>query len=192
MNTRLIIKKVLFETTVTTFAKDKCGIVCAHILGIMYRLLEFGITSLLSPLILILFDSKYKALIAASVAFFGMKLFQCIIDFFTEDNAGDQMRDLQESNARLEETLQQVKSAIGTLPNDIQTQINLAIEEPLREVKSAIDEQAKVNIAVGSAIDEQAKVNIDIRSEIDYIRPFVYSPYDPPSPESPYYQHETI
>ena len=61
------ISRIFIDASIATCASKRCGIICGNALGFFYRLLEFGVVSVLPPIILIETTTKYKCLSWSSI-----------------------------------------------------------------------------------------------------------------------------
>ena len=169
------IRGIFIDMTIATCASKRWGLNWGYSLGFLYRLIEFGVVSVIPPIILIETSTKYKTLIAAIASFFGMKFFSKLVEALSEDSIPAQLKKVRESNARLEEsnarlekTINSILTAIANLPDKLQDAVN-------KEIMKVHDE------TTAKAENQISNLRISLLQEIDLVRPIIYDPYDSPS-----------
>ena len=183
------IRGIFIDMTIATCASKRWGLNWGYSLGFLYRLIEFGVVSVIPPIILIETSTKYKTLIAAIASFFGMKFFSKLVEALSEDSIPAQLKKVRESNARLEEsnarleesnarleesnarlekTNNSILTAIANLPDKLQDAVN-------KEIMKVHDE------TTAKAENQISNLRISLLQEIDLVRPIIYDPYDSPS-----------
>lgn len=172
---------IFVDANIQSCVELQVGIKISYIIGIIFRLAEFGIVSAIPPLILIFTSNKYNTIIAATLTFFGMKFFTKFIETFSQDSTPNQLRYLRESNARLEESNARLEELAATLKesNARLEKQNKNIMDAIANLPIRIQENFKreLNRIENNNLDRIRKCEEDI----EYYRPFVYQPYDSPS-----------
>lgn len=165
----IILKLIFIDETITTCSAKSCGSCGKYVSGFLFRALEFGTISAVPPIILINYSDKYSTIIAAIASFFGMKFFTKLIEFFSEESMSSMIKNIRESNARLEEENKNIMLAISKLPTDMQTIINTELTELNNKTQ-------KISDNIDSLKDDMKSLKTDFESSL---QPYV--PYDSPS-----------
>jgi gas vesicle protein len=118
-----ILKLIFIDEAIATCFEQKCGIATSYTIGLIFRLAEFGVVSAIPPIILNNYSNKYNTIIAAITSFFGMKFFSRLIEVFSQDSMPVVMKNLRESNKRLEDSVQLLKTDIKNLKNDFEPNV---------------------------------------------------------------------
>jgi hypothetical protein len=155
-----VLSFILIDLSIAICVEKRYGQMVGYIVGVVFRLSEFGIISVIPLLISIITSNKYKTIIAATLSFFGMKFFTKIVEAFSEESLPRQLKSLRESNARLEEQNKNILLAVSNLP----TQVQRSFEEQLARVVTTTESRIK-----------------KCEDDIQYLTPFTYQPYDSPS-----------
>ncbi len=141
------------DESIQMCSERRFGKTNSYVIGVMFRLFEFGIISALPPFILIEYSNKYNTIIAAVVSFFGMKMFSNIVAALSQDSMPTMIRQLRESNVEQRIQLQELKDSNARLETS-----NARLEE-----------------AIATLIKSAAKQHIELRKDIQNS----YDPYDP-------------
>jgi cell division protein FtsB len=127
---------------------NRYGVMLSYLIGICFRLFEFGVVSLLPPFILNNTLDKYSnttqnstpstnnIFIAGLVSFFGMKLFAKIIEILSPESIPSLMKNLKESNARLEESNARLEESNARLEES-----NARLEESNKNLLDTMNKQ---------------------------------------------------
>ena len=95
---------IFIDSSIATCIEKRVGLTWSYLVGGMFRFVEFGVVSSIPSLISIITSNKYKTIIAATVTFFGMKFFTKLVEALSQDSVPSQLKQVRESNARLEES----------------------------------------------------------------------------------------
>ena len=123
---------IFVDSSIATCSEKRFGYTLSYLIGATFRLVEFGVVSVIPPLISIITSNKYKTIIAATLSFFGMKFFTKIVEALSQDSVPSQLKQVRESNARLEESNARLEES------------NARLEARLKEMMSAIQEYRPV------------------------------------------------
>jgi hypothetical protein len=168
-----ILKLIFIDEAIATCFEQKCGIAISYTIGMIFRLAEFGVVSAIPPIILNNYSNKYNTIIAAIASFFGMKFFSRLIEVFSQDSMPVVMKNLRESNKRLEDSNKRLEESNKRMETDIKNlrESNKRMEtdiKNLRESNKRLETDIK-NLKNEFAVDVIKNVSSNISKDIQNI-----------------------